>query len=98
MKETTINRSTLFVVIDMITSRLSDIKEEQKDPETAYSENELFAVKIELRDVLKKLWAEVNKIDEASTKVIGNIEKNFLEEEIREIENEEDYHYGDWGI
>jgi hypothetical protein len=48
--------------------------------------------------VLKKLWAEVNKIDEASTKVIGNIEKNFLEEEIREIENEEDYHYGDWGI
>ncbi len=60
------DRSTLFVVIDMITTRLSDIKEEQKDPEIAYSENELFAVGVELRDVLKKLWAEVNKIDETS--------------------------------
>ena len=85
------NRSTLFAVIDMITTRLSDINEEQKDSEIAYSDKELFSVKLELRDVLKKLWAEVDKIDKASTKAVSNIEKNFLEEEISEMDE-----YLDW--
>lgn len=60
------DRTTLFAVIDMITTRLSDIKEEQKDSLIAYSDKELFSVKLELRDVLKKLWAEVNKLDDTS--------------------------------
>lgn len=91
------DRTTLFAVIDMITTRLSDINEEQKDSLIAYSDKELFSVKLELRDVLKKLWAEVDKIDEASTKAyeklqaVSNIEKNFLEEEISEMDE-----YLDW--
>jgi len=85
------DRSTLFAVRDMIATRLSDINEEQKDSEIAYSDKELFSVKLELRDVLKKLWAEIDKIDEASTKAVSNIEKNFLEEEISEMDE-----YLDW--
>jgi hypothetical protein len=85
------DRSTLFAVRDMIATRLSDINEEQKDSLIAYSDKELFSVKLELRDVLKKLWAEIDKIDEASTKAVSNIEKNFLEEEISEMDE-----YLDW--
>lgn len=85
------NRTTLFAVIDMITTRLSDINEEQKDSLIAYSDKELFSVKLELRDVLKKLWAEVDKIDKASTKAVSNIEKNFLEEEISEMDEDLDW-------
>ena len=88
------DRSTLFAVRDMIATRLSDINEEQKDSEIAYSDKELFSVKLELRDVLKKLWAEIDKIDEASTKAVSNIEKNFLEEEISEMEEDLDWEGG----
>jgi hypothetical protein len=65
------DRTTLFAVIDMITTRLSDINEEQKDSLIAYSDKELFSVKLELRDVLKKLWAEVNKLDDTSDYHLG---------------------------
>ena len=88
------DRSTLFAVRDMIATRLSDINEEQKNSLIAYSDKELFSVKLELRDVLKKLWAEIDKIDEASTKAVSNIEKNFLEEEISEMEEDLDWEGG----
>ena len=65
------DRSTLFAVRDMIATRLSDINEEQKDSLIAYSDKELFSVKLELRDVLKKLWAEIDKIDDTSDYHLG---------------------------
>lgn len=65
------DRSTLFAVINMIATRLSDINEEQKNSLIAYSDKELFSVKLELRDLLKKLWAEVNKLDDTSDYQLG---------------------------
>ena len=65
------DRSTLFAVRDMIATRLSDINEEQKDSLIAYSDKELFSVKLELRDVLKKLWAEIDKLDDTSDYHLG---------------------------
>ena len=65
------DRSTLFAVRDMIATRLSDINEEQKDSLIAYSDKELFSVKLELRDLLKKLWAEIDKIDDTSDYHLG---------------------------
>lgn len=65
------DRSTLFAVINMIATRLSDINEEQKNSLIAYSDKELFSVKLELRDLLKKLWAEVNKLDDTSDYPLG---------------------------
>ena len=65
------DRSTLFAVRDMIATRLSDINEEQKDSLIAYSDKELFSVKLELRDLLKKLWAEIDKLDDTSDYHLG---------------------------
>ena len=65
------DRSTLFAFRDMISTRLSDINEEQKDSLIAYSDKELFSVKLELRDVLKKLWAEIDKLDDTSDYHLG---------------------------
>ena len=65
------DRSTLFAVNNMIATRLSDINEEQKDSLIAYSDKELFSVKLELRDLLKKLWAEIDKIDDTSDYHLG---------------------------
>ena len=65
------DRSTLFAVNNMIATRLSDINEEQKDSLIAYSDKELFSVKLELRDVLKKLWAEIDKLDDTSDYHLG---------------------------
>ena len=65
------DRSTLFAVRDMIATRLSDINEEQKDSLIAYSDKELFSVKLELRDVLKKVWAEIDKLDDTSDYHLG---------------------------
>lgn len=65
------DRTTLFAVINMIATRLSDINEEQKDSLIAYSDKELFSVKLELRDVLKKLWAEIDKLDDTSDYHLG---------------------------
>ncbi len=89
------DKSTLFAVIDMITSRYKNLIEEQKDPETAYPMDEFFSVKSELKNLLKKLWVEVNKIDKTSTKVVGNIEQCFKEEEFKDMEEDEE-NYFNW--
>ena len=65
----TLDRTTVFAIIDMIQTRMSELKEEQRLKEEerepwAYNLEEFTAVKDELRVILAKLWAEADKLEE----------------------------------